>query len=191
MGILDKINRWRGFYDESVPAKQEFASFPVKFGSFEDFAEPFSRSMGIELFKAMGKEGEIVDGVPFVLWGDRPASDEYVYIYRTDVLGDEKLANLEAEQDAFVEDLDRSFKNVIITLVCVDESSEAFERYCQRKPRMEGFDLMELVVGIDFSENIMHTGILTNCPGEKNASVLRKEFLRMIRAAENCFDFSE
>ena len=191
MGILDKINRWRGIYDESVPAKQEFASFTVKFGSFEDFAEPFSRSMGVELFKAMGKEGEIVDGVPFVLWGDRPASNEYVYIYHTDVLSEEKLAQLESEQEAFVEGLDRNYKTVIITLVCVDESSEAFEHYCHRKARMEGFDLMELVVGIDFAEKIMHTSILTNCPGERNASVLRKEFLRMIRAAENCFDFSE
>jgi len=188
MGLLDKINRWRGFYDESVVARQEFAAFPVKFDSFPDFAEPFARSMSMELFKAMGKEKEIAEAVPYVLWGDRPASDEYVYIYRTDVLTDEKLQALEEAQQAFMDSISRDYKVSLISLVCVEQSSEAFERYCQREPRMDGFEMQELVVGIAFDEKLMHTGILTNCVGEKNAFVLRKEFLRMIRAAENCFN---
>lgn len=188
MGLLEKINRWRGFYDESVEARQEFAAFPVKFSSFEDFAKPFARSMSMELFKAMGKEKEIADGVPYVLWGDRPAADEYVYIFRTQVLTDEMLEGFEQAQEAFLASVTDEYKRSLITLVCVEQSSEAFERYCARKPRMGGFELQELVVGIDFGEKLMHTGILSNCVGEKNCAVLRKEFLRMIRAAENCFN---
>jgi hypothetical protein len=42
MGLLDKINRWRGFYGDSVTARQEFASFPLNFDSFEEFADPFA-----------------------------------------------------------------------------------------------------------------------------------------------------
>lgn len=188
MGLLDKINRWRGFYDENTVARQEFAAFPVKFGGFSEFAEPFARSMSVELFKAMGKEKEIEDAVAYVLWGDRPASDEYVYIYRTDVLTDEKLLAFDEAQQAFMDSISRDYKVSLISLVCVEHSSEAFERYCQRQPRMDGFELQELVVGIAFDEKLMHTGILANCLGEKNAAVLRKEFLRMIRAAENCFN---
>ena len=188
MGILDRINKWRGFYDESEEARCEQASFPVKFDSFEDFAEPFARSMSMEIFREKGNRKEIEDSVPFVLWGDRPASDEYVYIFRTDVLTDDKLAAFEAAQDEFVASLDEETKTIIITLMCVEETSPAFERYCARKPRMEGFRLCELVAGIAFDEKMMHTCVLANCPGEKNAQNMRKEFLRMIRAAENCFD---
>ena len=187
MGLIEKINKWRGVYDESIVPVQEFATFPVKFSSFEDFAEPFARSMSIEIFKAKSKGTVIEDGVPYILWGDRPASDEYVYIYRTDVLDDEKLESFEAEQEEFVQSLSREYKTIIITLLCVEEGSEAFEKYCRRQPRMDGFEFAELVVGIDFSQQQMHTCVLTNCVGEKNARDIRKEFLRMIRAAENCF----
>ena len=187
MGLLDRINRWRGFYDESVEPEREYASFPVKFNSFEHFADPFARSMSMEIFREKGNQKAIEDSVPFVLWGDRPASDEYVYIMRTDVLDDEKLASFQNAQDEFVSALDTDIKTFIITLLCVEHGSEAFQRYCEREPRMNGFELCELVVGIDFDEKLMHTCILTNCPGENNARNLRKEFLRMIRAAENCF----
>ncbi|MBQ2960744.1 MAG: hypothetical protein IJE09_05945 [Oscillospiraceae bacterium] len=188
MGLLDKINRWRGFYDESIEPCQEFAAFPIKFTCFEDFADPFARSMSMEIFKAMGKEKEIENGVPYVLWGDRPAADEYVYILRCETLTDELLESFEEAQQAFLESVTDEYKRSLITLVCVENGSSAFERYCERKPRMEGFELQELVVGINFAEQTMHTGILSNCVGEKNAAVLRKEFLRMIRAAENCFN---
>ena len=188
MGLLDKINKWRGIYDESIIPEQEFASFPLSFSSFEDFADPFARSMSMEIFKAKNEEKSIEDGVPYILWGDRPASDEYVYIYRTDVLTDEKLLAFDEAQQAFMDSISKDYKVSLISLVCVEHSSEAFERYCQRQPRMDGFELQELVVGIAFDEKLMHTGILANCLGEKNAAVLRKEFLRMIRAAENCFN---
>ena len=188
MGLIDKINRWRGVYDESIVARQEFAAFPVKFHSFSDFAEPFARSMSMELFKDMGKEKEIQDGVPYVLWGDRPAANEYVYIYRTDELTDERLEKLQAEQQAFLDGLDYEYKTIVITLVCVEKSSDAFEKYCKSIPRLNGFYASELIVGIAFDEKVMNTGILTNCPGEKIVRDLRKEFLRMIRAAENCFN---
>ena len=39
MGLLDKINKWRGFYDEGTEPQQEFASFPLSFKSFEEFDE--------------------------------------------------------------------------------------------------------------------------------------------------------
>ncbi len=188
MGILDKINRWRGVYDESIRPEQEFASFPLSFKSFADFAEPFSKSMSMELFKAKSKGSVIDDGVPFVLWGDRPASDEYVYIYRTGVLTDEKLEQFEAEQEAFVGSLEKSPKTVLITLLCVEQSSEAYERYCRRMPRSGGYELCELVTGIAFDKAEMHTGVLVNCVDEKNHRNIRKEFLRMIRVAENYFD---
>lgn len=187
MGILDKINKWRGFYDETVEPQCEYASFPVKFDSFESFAGPFARSMSMEIFREMGNSKVIEDSVPFVLWGDRPASNEYVYIFRSDMLDDEKLEAFEKAQDEFVETIDPNYRAVVISLVCVEKGSEAFRRYCEREPRMNGFELAELVVGIDFSEKLMHTCVLSNCPGEKNAKNLRKEFLRMIRAAENCF----
>lgn len=187
MGLLDKINRWRGFYDESVEPEQELAVFPVKFSSFEEFAPHFGKSMGREIFKAMSKEKEIIDGVPYVLWGDRPASDEYVYILRTNELTDEMLESFEQAQEEFMASVTDEYKRSLITLVCVEKSSPAFERYCARKPRMGGFQLQELVAGIDFDAKLMHTGILTNCAGEKDSAVLRKEFLRMIRAAENCY----
>ena len=188
MGILDKINRWRGVYDESIQPQQEFASFPLSFKSFEDFAEPFSRSMSVELFKAKTKGSVIEDGVPFVLWGDRPASDEYVYIYRTDVLTDEKLEQLEAEQEEFVASLEKSPKILLITLLCVEQSSGAYERYCRRMPRSEGYEFCELVAGIAFDKAEMNTGILVNCVDEKNHRNIRKEFLRMIRVAVNYFN---
>ncbi len=188
MGILDKINRWRGVYDEAVQPVPEFAAFPLSFKSFEDFAEPFARSMSMEIFKAKCKETAIEDGVPFVLWGDRPASDEYVYIYRTDVLTDEKLEQFEAGQEAFVSALEKSPKIVLITLLCVEESSEAYERYCRRMPRSGGYEFCELVTGIAFDKAQMHTGVLVNCVDEKNHRNIRKEFLRMIRVAENYFD---
>ena len=188
MGILDRINKWRGFYSESDKAGCEYASFPVKFNSFKAFAEPFARSMSMEIFREKGNRKEIEDSVPFVLWGDRPASDEYVYILRTDVLTDEKLSAFESAQEEFVASLDEETKTMIITLVCVEETSPAFERYCAREPRMDDFRLCELVAGIAFDKKLMHTCILSNCPGERNAQTLRKEFLRMIRAAENCFD---
>lgn len=187
MGILDKINKWRGFYNEAGEAYCELASFPVKHESFEAFAGPFARSMSMELFKAQTKGNTIDDAVPYVLWGDRPASNEYVYIYRTDELTYEKLESFEAAHRDFVESLDKDYKTMIITLVCVEKSSPAFERYCTREPRMEEFRLCELVAGIAFDERQMHTCVLVNCPGEKNAQTLRKEFLRMIRAAENLF----
>ena len=187
MGLLEKINRWRGFYDEAGEPEREFADFPVNFTGFEDFAEPFARSMSMELFKAQTEGNAIEDAKPFVLWGDRPASNEYVYIYRTDELTDEKLERFEAEHKAFVDSLDPDYKTVIITLVCVEKSSPAFERYCERQPVMEDFRVCELVCGIAFDEKMMHTCTLTNCPGEKNARDLRKEFLRMIRVAEKYF----
>ncbi len=187
MGILDKINRWRGVYDESIQPEQELASFPLSFRSFEDFAEPFARSMSMEIFKAKTGGGAIENGVPFVLWGDRPASDEYVYIYRTDVLTDEKLEQFEAEQQAFMDSLEKSPKIVLITLLCVEQSSDAFERFCSRMPRSDGYELCELVTGIAFDRQLMNTGVLINCPGEKNNRNVRKEFLRMIRVAENYF----
>ena len=187
MGIIDKINRWRGFYDESIKPQQEFASFSIRFTGFEDFAAPFARSMGAELFKPMDKSGAIENGVPFVLWGDRPASDEYVYIYYTEELDDAQLARFEEEQQAFVDAHSDSVKTVLISLVCVERSTEAFERYCKRMPRINAYEFSELVVGIAFDEKLMHTGILTNCPGENGNKTFRKEFLRMIRATENCF----
>jgi len=187
MGLLDKINKWRGIYDESIIPEQEFAVFPLSFSSFEDFADPFARSMSMEIFKAKNEEKSIEDGVPYVLWGDRPASDEYVYIYRTDVLTEEKLERFEAEQNAFVESLEKSPKTVIITLICVEESSEAYECYCRRMPRNDGYELCELVCGIAFDKREMNTGILVNCVDEKNHRSFRKEFLRMIRVAENYF----
>jgi hypothetical protein len=187
MGIIDKINRWRGFYSEADEPRQEHASFSLSFESLEDFADPFARSMSMELFKAVSKEKEIEDAVPYVLWGDRPASNEYVYIYRTDVLTDEKLESFEKEHKAFVDGIDPDYKAVVITLLCVENSSPAFESYLNRQPRMEDFRLCELVTGIAFDEKLMHTNILTNCPGEKNARDIRKEFLRMIRVAENYF----
>ena len=187
MGLIDKINRWRGIYDDSIVPEQEFASFPICFNNFEEFAYPFSQSMGAELFKAINSNKEIEDGVPYVLWGDRPASDEYVYILRTEELCDELLAKFEEEQQAFMDAHADSIKTVLISLVCVERSSDAFVRYCQRKPRINGFELSELVVGISFEEKLMHTCILTNCVGENGNRTFRKEFLRMIRAAENCF----
>lgn len=187
MGIIEKFNRWRGFYEESVTPKQELMSFPLRFENFEDFAGPFARSMSMELFKARTEGGAIEPGVPFILWGDRPASDEYVFIYRTDMLTDEKLAHFEAEHNAFVESLSREYKTVIITLLCVEESSEAYERYCSRMPENDGYELCELLCGIAFDKREMHTGILVNCVDEKNHRTLRKEFLRMIRVAENYF----
>jgi len=187
MGIIDKINRWRGVYEERAEALQEFMSFPLSFESFEDFVEPFARSMSMEIFKAKNKEKSIEDAVPYVLWGDRPASDEYVYIYRTDVLTDEKLEQFMSEQDAFVESLEKSPKTVLISLVCVEESSEAYERYCRHMPRNDGYELCELVCGIAFDKREMQTGILVNCVDEKNHRSFRKEFLRMIRVAENYF----
>ena len=130
MGLLDKINKWRGFYDEGTEPQQEFASFPISFKSFEEFADPFARSMSMEIFRAKTEGKEIEDGVPYVLWGDRPASNEYVYIYRTDLMTEEKLESFNAGFETFVSSLDREYKIVIITLVCVEESSEAFEKYC-------------------------------------------------------------
>jgi hypothetical protein len=140
-----------------------------------------------ETARATTKEKEIEDAVPYVLWGDRPASNEYVYIYRTDVLTDEKLESFEKEHKAFVDGIDPDYKAVVITLLCVEKSSPAFESYLNRQPRMEDFRLCELVTGIAFDERLMHANILTNCPGEKNARDIRKEFLRMIRVAENYF----
>lgn len=187
MGLLDKINRWRGFYDESAEPQQEFAVFPLSFTGFEDFAEPFARSMSMEIFRAKSEGKAIEDCVPYVLWGDRPASDEYVYIYRTDVLTEEKLESFEAGFKDFVEKLENSPKILVITLLCVEESSEAFEKYCGTKPCTEGYELLELRVGIAFDKQEMHTGILTNCAGEHSGRNTRKEFLRMIRVAENYF----
>lgn len=187
MGLLDKINKWRGFYDESIVPELETADFSLGFESFEEFADPFARSLSMEIFRAKEKEKAIEDCVPYVLWGDRPASDEYVFIYRTDVLTDEKLAHFEAEHNAFVESLSREYKTVIITLLCVEESSEAYERYCSRMPENDGYELCELLCGIAFDKREMHTGILVNCVDEKNHRTLRKEFLRMIRVAENYF----
>ena len=48
MGLLDKINRWRGFYDESIVPELETADFSLGFESFEEFADPFARSMSME-----------------------------------------------------------------------------------------------------------------------------------------------
>jgi len=187
MGIKEKFNRWRGFYEESVTPRQELMSFPLRFDNFEDFAGPFARSMSMELFKAKTAGGAIEPGVPFILWGDRPASDEYVYIYYTEELGDEELERFQEGLQAFLDGLDNDITNVVITLVCVEKSSDAFEKHCKRIPYLNGFYASELVVGIDFGEKVMNTGILTNCPGEKNVRDLRKEFLRMIRVAENYF----
>lgn len=187
MGIIDKINRWRGFYDEASEPEQEFASFPVKFSSFEDFADPFARSMSMEIFRAKNADKAIEDSVPYILWGDRPASDEYVYIYRTDVLTDAKLETFNAEFESFVSSLEKDPKIVIITLVCVEESSDAFERYCSSRPCTDGYDLVELRAGIAFDQGCMHTGVLTNCAGEHSGRNIRKEFLRMVRVAENYF----
>lgn len=187
MGLLDKINKWRGFYDESIAPELECAVFPLSFESFEDFADPFARSMSMEIFRAKNEEKAIEDGVPYVLWGDRPASDEYVYIYRTDVMTEEKLERFNEDFESFVSTLDREYKTVIITLVCVEESSEAFEKYCGSKPCTEGYELIELRTGIAFDKGEMYTGILTECAGEHSGRSIRKEFLRMIRVAENYF----
>ena len=64
MGLLDKINRWRGFYGDSVTARQEFASFPLNFDSFEEFADPFAHSMSLEIFKAKSKK-KAMHGMPY------------------------------------------------------------------------------------------------------------------------------
>lgn len=187
MGLLDKINKWRGFYDEGAEPQQEFASFPLSFKNFEEFADPFARSMSMEIFRAKTEGKEIEDGVPYVLWGDRPASNEYVYIYHTDVLTEDKLASFKESFESFVSALDREYKIVIITLVCVEESSEAFEKYCSSKPCTEGYEITELRTGIAFDKGEMHTGILVECAGEHSGRSIRKEFLRMIRVAEKYF----
>ena len=187
MGLLDKINRWRGIYGDSVTARQEFASFPLNFDSFEEFADPFAHSMSLEIFKAKSKEKVIEDGVPYILWGDRPASDEYVYIYRTDVLTDEKLDGFNEGFESFIASLEKDPKIVVITLMCVEESSSAFEKYCSSMPCTDGYDLIELRAGIDFDKHMMHTGILADCVGEHAGRNIRKEFLRMVRVAENYF----
>jgi len=103
------------------------------------------------------------------------------------MLYEEKHAAFEAEHKAFVASLEESPKIVIITLMCVEESSEAFDRYCAAMPCTQGFDLVELRAGIAFDRGEMRTGIFTNCAGEHSGRNIRKEFLRMIRVAENYF----